>query len=113
MARLIDHGMEEIGRLLSRTKIVLVPNHTNECKGKKHWLEVRKLPADSLVLANCTTSRRWVGSYEFIHIVEEIVVVQLYGGRRVFRLSCVRTFPSLLSMNSRTSDHIGSDKPYA
>lgn len=71
------------------------------------------LNAGFSVLAYHTKRKRWKGSYKFIQIDEESVVVQLDSRHRMFGSSCMKQFASPLSIDAHTADNVCPGEPDA
>lgn len=92
-------GSPEIGKLRAGEKahlIFLTPPRRAE--GERKSEQLMNLPEGSPVLLFKTEYKRWEGSYKFVSLESETVIIQLYRDHKIFRSTCFKPcMPSLFS----------------
>lgn len=83
-AKVIDCAMEGTAKEQARRKMAHGLKHTKEKKGLETSRKLIHLYAGSLVLVYQTKRKEWEGSFKFMHIDGDTVIVEMNNGRRLF-----------------------------
>lgn len=82
--------MKEVEEEQAKRRIAFGLKHKGGPKAKEASERLRRLPSGSPVVVYRTTSKTREAPFKFIKVDGEAVVIQLPGGRKLFRSTCVK-----------------------